>query len=143
MKKLNEHRSVVRDKIMSCCAAYAIILLRANAQPEERICWFQKKTRAGEECRSLMRRLDDATARFVGENLNCWTCSRHLMRATREANAFCSCPLQQHSSELSRRKISKRLDRIGTNMHQLPSWSTLVQQVRHNPGYCFLARTRL
>ena len=144
---MNEHRSVVRDKIMSCCAAYAIILLRTNAQPEERICWFQKKTRAGEECRGLMRRLDDATARFVGGNLNCWTCSRHLMRATREANAFCSCPLQQHSSELSRRKIPKRLyrlfDRIGTNMHQLPSWRTLVQQVRHNPGYCFLARTRL
>ena len=65
---MNEHRSVVRDKIMSCCAAYAIILLGTNAQPEERICWFQKKTRAGEECRGLMRRLDDATARFVGGN---------------------------------------------------------------------------
>ena len=30
------------------------------------------ETRAGEECRGLMRRLDDATARFVGGNLNCW-----------------------------------------------------------------------
>ena len=143
---MNEHRSFVRDNIMSCCAAYAIILLRTNAQPEERICWFQKKPRAG-ECRGLMRRLDDATARFVGGNLNCWTCSRHLMRATREADAFCSCPLQQHSTELSRRKIPKRLyrlfDRIGTNIHQLPSRSTLVQQVRHNRGYCFVARTRL
>ena len=132
---------------MSCCAAYAIILLRTNAQPEERICWFKKKTRAGEECRGLVRRLDDATARFVGGNLNCWTCSRHLMRATREANAFCSCPLQQHSSELSRRKIPKRLyrlfDRIRTNIHQLSSRSTLVQQVRLNRGDCFLARTRL
>ena len=147
VKKVNEHRSFVRDKIMSCCAAFAIILLRTNAQPEGRICWFQKKTRAGGECRGLMRRLDDATARFVGGNLNCRTCSRHLMRATREANAFCSCPLQQHSSELSRRKIPKRLnrlfDRIGTNIHQLPSRSTLVQQVRDNRGYCFLARTRL
>ena len=144
---MNEHQSFVCDKNMSCCAAYAIILLRTNAQHEERICWFQKKTRAGEECRGLTGRLDDATARFVGGNLNCRTCSRHLMRATREANAFCSCLLQQHSSELSRRKIPKRLnrlfDRIGTNIHQLPSQSTLVQQVRHNRGYCFLARTRL
>ena len=117
---MNEHRSFVRDKIMSCCTAYAITLLRTNAQPEERICWFQKKTRAGEECRGPMRRLDDATARFVGGNLNSWACSRHLMRATREANAFCSCPLQQCSSQLSRRKIPKRLyrlfDRIGTNI---------------------------
>ena len=84
---------------------------------------FRKKNRAGEECRGLMRRLDDATGRFLGGNLNCWTCSRHLMRATREA-AFCSCPLQQHSSELSRRKIPKRFywlfDRIRTNIHQLP-----------------------
>jgi len=24
-------------------AAYAIILLRINAQPQERICWFQEK----------------------------------------------------------------------------------------------------
>lgn len=110
---------------MSCYAvllfaAYVIILLRTNAQPEERICWFLKKTRAGEECRGPMRRLDDATARFVGGNLNCWACSRHLMRATREANEYCSCPLQQHSSELSRRKIPKRLyrlfDRIGTSI---------------------------
>ena len=111
---------------MSCCAvlfaAYAIllILLRKNAQPEERICWFQKKNRAGEECRGPMRRLNEGTARFVGGNLNCWACSRHLMRATREANAFCSCPLQEHSSELSRKKIPKRFyrlfDRIGTNI---------------------------
>ena len=117
---------------MSCCAvvlfaAYAIllILLRTNAQPEERICWFQKKTRAGEECRGPTRTLNEGTARFVGGNLNCWACSRHLMRATREANAFCSCPLQEHSSELSRKKVPKRLcrlfDRIGTNIYQLPS----------------------
>ena len=127
VKKVNEHRSFVRDKIMSCCAvvlfaAYAIllILLWTNAQPEERICWFQKKTRAGEDCRGPMRRLNEGTARFVGENLNCWACSRHLMRATREANAFCSCPLQEHSSELSGKKIPKRLyrlfDRIGMNI---------------------------
>ena len=38
---------------------------------------FRKKTRAGEECRGLMRRLDDATARFVGGNLN-WRVSMGL-----------------------------------------------------------------
>ena len=45
VKKVNKHRSFVRDKIVSCYAvvlfaAYVMILLRTNAQPEERICWY-------------------------------------------------------------------------------------------------------
>ena len=43
--------------------------------------------------------------------------------------AFCSCPLQEHSSELSRKKIPKRLyrlfDRIGTNI------------ANYRPGACW------
>ena len=132
VKKVNQHRSFVRDKIMSCRAAYAIILLRTNAQPKERICWVQKKKQS-------WRRMP----RSYGETwrCNCPFCGWELKlldlfspldesHPSREADAFCSCPLQQHSSELSRRKIPKRLcklfDRIGTNIHQLPSQSRIL-----------------
>ena len=84
-------------------ATCSLLLLRATAQPEERIRW--------------LRKFDEAIARFVGGNVNCWACSRHWVRATREANEHCSSPLSQHSNELSRRNIPRRFydlfDRIG------------------------------
>ena len=120
VKTLDEDENFIAKMLrflLMMWATCSLLILRATAQPEERICWFLKKTRAGEECHGPLRKFDEAIARFVGGNVNCWACSRHLMRATREANEHCSCPLSQHSNELSRRNISRRFydlfDRIG------------------------------
>ena len=97
-----------------------LTLVDVNAQPDDRICWFLKKTRAGEGCHGPLRQFDEAIARYVNGNLNCWACTRHWMRATREANGYCASPLLEHSSELSKRKIPARFyrlfDRVGANV---------------------------
>ena len=97
-----------------------LTLVDVNAQPDDRIWWFLKKTRAGEGCHGPLRQFDEAIARYVNGNLNCWACTRHWMRATREANGYCASPLLEHSSELSKRKIPARFyrlfDRVGANV---------------------------
>ena len=42
----------------------------------------EKKTRAGEGCHGPLRQFDEAIARYVNGDLNCWACTRHWMRAT-------------------------------------------------------------
>ena len=77
-------------------------------------CWFDKKTRSGEECRGRMRRFTPGIARFLSGDTNSWT------RVHREVHSFYACPLPVHSTELSRRHISVRLyqifDRIGATV---------------------------
>ena len=116
LKTLDEHENMFCFPLIlwaTCC----LLLLGGDAQPKERICWFSKKTRTGEECEGPLRKFNEAIARLVGSNLNCWACSRHWMRATREATEHCSCPLSEHSNELSPRYVPKRLydlfDRLG------------------------------
>ena len=96
------------------------MLVTANAKPKERICWFLKRTRTGEECQGPLRQFDVGIARFLVSNQNCWACTRHWMRAHREANEFCSSPLSEHSTELSSRIIPRRFhrlfDRVGANV---------------------------
>lgn len=97
-----------------------LLFFGANAKPNERTFWFVKLTRARETCQGRLRRFDEAIARFVDGNLNCWACTRHWMRATREANEYCSSPLLEHSTELSKRKVPRRFyrlfDRVGANV---------------------------
>lgn len=97
-----------------------LLLFGGHAKPNERICWFAKRTRAGESCQGRLRRFDEAIARFVEGNLKCWACTRHWMRASREANEYCSSPLLEHSTELSKRKVPRRFyrlfDRLGAHV---------------------------
>ena len=97
-----------------------LLLFGGHAKPNERICWFAKRPRAGESCQGRLRRFDEAIARFVEGNLKCWACTRHWMRASREANEYCSSPLLEHSTELSKRKVPRRFyrlfDRLGANV---------------------------
>ena len=97
-----------------------LLHFEGHAKPNERICGFAKRTRAGESCQGGLRRFDEAIARFVEGNLNCWACTRHWMRASREANEYCLSPLLEHSTELSKRKDPRRFyrlfDRLGANV---------------------------
>ena len=99
---------------------FILLFVGAHAKPNERTCWFARRTRAGETCQGRSRRFDEAIARFVDGNLNCWACTRHWIRATREANEYCSSPLLEHSTELSKRKVPWRFyrlfDRVGANV---------------------------
>ncbi|XP_078371859.1 uncharacterized protein LOC144655479 [Oculina patagonica] len=101
-------------------ATFTLMFLATTARPTERVCWFTKRTRAGEECQGPLRQFDEAIARFVDGNLNCWACTRHWARATREANECCASPLLEHSAELSKRNIPRRFyrlfDRLGANV---------------------------
>ena len=54
-----------------------LLLFGGHAKPNERICWFAKRTRAGESCQGHLRRFDEAIARFVEGNLKCWARTRH------------------------------------------------------------------
>ena len=99
-------------RLLSCCWG-------VNGKPTDRICWFLERTRTGEECQGPLRRFDEAISRFVNGDLNCWACTRHWMRASREANEYCSSPFLEQSTQLSKRSISKRFyyifDRLGAN----------------------------
>ena len=83
------------------------LLLGCYGKPTDRI------------CQSPLRRFDEAIARFVNGDLNCWACTRHWMRASREANEYSSSPFLEQSTQLSKRSISKRFyyifDRLGAN----------------------------
>ena len=79
----------------------------------KRTCWFLKRTRAGETCQGQLKPFDEAIARFVEGNLNCWACTWHIwMRATQEEKEYCSSPLLEHSTELSKRKVPERFYRL-------------------------------
>ena len=45
-----------------------LTLVDVNAQPDDRICWFLKKTRAGEGCHGPLRQFDEAIARYVNDD---------------------------------------------------------------------------
>ena len=98
---------------------FTFLLLGCYGEPTDRFCWFLKRTRTGEECQGSLRRFDDAIARFVNGDLNCWACTRLWMRASREANEYCSSPFLEHSTQLSEKSIPKRFcylfDRLGAN----------------------------
>ena len=110
---------------------FTLLLLGCYRKPTDRICWFVKRTRTGEVCQGPLRRFDEAIARFVNRDLNCWACTRHWMRASREANEYCSSPFLEHSTQLSKRSIPKRFyhlfDRLGANTHnyrpEIRSWN--------------------
>ena len=129
MKKVREHDSFLRELYQSSIGeisyvgllwvTFTFLLLGCYGKPTDRICWFLKRTRTGEECQGPLRRFDQAIARFVNGELNCWACTRHWMRASREANEYCSSPFLEHSTQLSKRSIPKRFyylfDRLGAN----------------------------
>ncbi|XP_044180501.1 uncharacterized protein LOC122961758 [Acropora millepora] len=97
---------------------FTFLLLGCYGKPTDRICWFVKRTRTEEECQGPLR-FDEAIARFANGDLNCWACTRHWMRASREANEYCSSPFLEHSTQLSKRRTPKRFyhlfDRLGPN----------------------------
>ena len=106
---------------MSCVGwlwvTVTFLLLGCYGKPTNRICWFLKRTRTGEECQCPLRRFDEAIARFVNGDSNCWACTRHWMRASREANEYCSSPFLEHSTQLSKRSIPKRFYFIAENAY--------------------------
>lgn len=126
---MREHDSFVREIYRSSIGemsylgllwvTFTLLLSGCNGKPTDRICWFAKRTRTGEQCQGPLRRFDEAIARFVDGTLNCWACSWHWMRASREANEYCSSPFLEHSTELAKINIPKRLyhlfDRLGAN----------------------------
>ena len=67
---------------------FTFLLLGCCGKTTERICWFLKRTRTGEECQGPLRRFDKAIARFVNGDLIRWACTWHWMRASREANEY-------------------------------------------------------
>ena len=83
-------------------------------------CWFEKKTRSGEECRGKLRQLSPGIARYVGTSTDAWACTRHWTRINRELNRFCACPLTHHSNDIHGQNIPQRLlemfDRIGESV---------------------------
>ena len=129
MKKVRKHDSFLRELYRSSIGemsyvgllwvTFTFLLLGCYGKPTDRICWFVKRTRTGEECQGPLRRFDEAIARFVNGDLTCWACTRHWMRASREANEYCSSPFLEHSTQLSKRRIPKRFyhlfDRLGAN----------------------------
>ena len=40
--------------------------------------------------------------------LNCWACTWHWMKASHEANEYCSSPFLEHSTQLSKGSIPNR-----------------------------------
>ena len=50
---------------------FTFLLLGCYGKPTDRICWFLKRRRTGEECQGPLRRFDEAIARFVNGDLNC------------------------------------------------------------------------
>ena len=99
----------------------SLLLLRADAQPKEWICWFHKKTKAGEEYHGSLRTFDEAIARFVGGNFNCWF---------HTTNRLWMCPLSQHSNELSNRNTPRRF------YHLLDWVGAYVPNCRHGTRWC-------
>ena len=97
----------------------SILLLREDAQPKEWICWFHKKEKAGKEYHGPLRKFDEAIARFVGGNLNCWAYTRNWM-----------CSLSQHSNQLSNRNTPRRF------YHLLDWVGAYVPNYRHGTRWC-------
>ena len=107
-------------QLVQLAALHMLMYMLFTETSGERTCWFQKKTRTGEECRGTMRRFNDAIARYFGGTTEAWACTRHWTRANREANRFCACPLPVHSNDIHSRTIPERFhqmfDRIGRMM---------------------------
>ena len=80
MKTLNEHENFIAKCLCYTLLLYStcsLLLLREDAQPKESICWFHKKTKAGEEFHGPLRNFEEAIARFVGGNFNYWVYTRN------------------------------------------------------------------
>ena len=134
MKRVQEHDSFFFELYQSSIGemsyvgwlwvTFTFLLLGCCEEPTDQICWFLKRTRTGEECQGPLRRFDKATARFVNGDLNCWACTRQWMRASLEANEYCSSPFLEHSTQLFKRSIPKRFyylsDRLGVNTPNYP-----------------------
>ena len=79
VKTLNEHENFIAKCLCYTLLLYStcsLLLLREDAQPKEWICWFHKKTKAGEEFYGPLRKFEEAIARFVGGN-NYWVYTRN------------------------------------------------------------------
>ena len=76
MKTAREHDRFIEDlgdDILRSVLDHTFILsfFGAHAKPNERICWFTKRTRAGETYQGRLRWFDKAVVRFVDGILNC------------------------------------------------------------------------
>ena len=95
---MREHDSFLRELYRSSIeemsyvgllwVTFTFLVLGCYGKPTDRICWFLKRTRTGKECQGPLRRFDEAIARFVNGDLNCWACTRHWMRESREAKSI-------------------------------------------------------
>ena len=86
----------------------------------QQFCWFQKKTRTGEDCEGKRRRFTPGMVRYVGVNADAWACTRQWTTINRASNSFCACPLPEHSGELHKQNIPVRFhalfDRVGQSV---------------------------
>ena len=77
MKTAREHDTFIEDlgdDILRSVLDFIYVhpsVLWAHAKPNERICWFTKRTRAGETYQGRLRWFDEVIARVVDGILNC------------------------------------------------------------------------
>ena len=102
----------------------AVMLCLCGSSPHK--CWFKSKTRSGEECVGKMRRFSEGMTRHFNAETEAAACTRHWVRASRQCENFCACPLTDHSQQLHSQRIPTGLyalfDRVGS------------QQTGYRPG---------
>ena len=63
------------------CISVAILESTSGQQ----FCWFQKKTRTGEDREGKRRRFTPGMVRYVGANVDAWACTRHWARIMQQS----------------------------------------------------------
>ena len=122
VKTLDEHENFIAKCYVTlyCCTLRALYCsLEQMRCLKSGFVGFIKKTKAGEQYHGSLRTFDEAIARFVGGNFNCWVYTPHWMY-----------PLSQHSNELSNRNTPRRF------YHLLDWVGAYVPNCRHGTRWC-------